>query len=104
LHISRNLGGDLVLGNFQVVARLEIHPESSGVLEITRKTQRRVGGDAAALVHDIRDPRHRDPQAMAMLFMLKPSGVMNSSRRISPGCTGFSFFAIKPSWQFAEKF
>jgi len=42
-------------------------------------------------------------KAMAILFMLKPSGVMNSSRRISPGCTGFSFFAIKPSWQFAEK-
>jgi hypothetical protein len=103
LHISRNLGGDLVLGNFQLVARLEIHPESSGVLEITRKAQRRVGGDAAALstTSAIRVTGTR--KAMAVLFMLKPSGVMNSSRRISPGCTGFSFFTIKPSWQFAEK-
>src|SRR5216684_9228357 len=36
-------------------------------------------------------------KAMAILFMLNPSGVMNSSRRISPGCTGFIFFAILSS-------
>src|SRR5215467_13051727 len=33
-------------------------------------------------------------RAMAILFMLSPRGTMNSSRRISPGCTGFSFLAL----------
>jgi len=31
LHVASNLGGNLVLGNFQVVACLEIHPEGRGV-------------------------------------------------------------------------
>ena len=36
-------------------------------------------------------------KSIAILFMLSCRGVINSSRRISPGCTGFSFFAIAPS-------
>lgn len=33
-------------------------------------------------------------EAMAILFMLRHGGIMNSSRRISPGCTGFSFLGM----------
>ncbi len=55
LHVASDLGGNLVLGDFQVVAGLEIHPEYRSVLEIARKAQSRVGGDATPLVHDVRD-------------------------------------------------
>src|SRR5260370_34039210 len=61
-HVALNLGGDLVFGNFQVVPRLQIHPERRTIFEITREAQRRVGSDAAALVDDIADPRPRDAQ------------------------------------------
>src|SRR3990172_4863148 len=36
-------------------------------------------------------------RSSAILFMLSPSGFMNSSRRISPGCTGLSFLAMASS-------
>jgi len=93
LDVARNLRGDLVLGNFQVVTCLEIHPESRTVGEITGKAQGRIGRYASAFVHDIRVTGTR--KAMASWFMLSPRGAMNSSRRISPGCTGFSLFAIR---------
>jgi len=41
LHVPSNLGGNLVPGNFQIVAGLEIHPKGGGVLEIACKAEGR---------------------------------------------------------------
>ncbi len=48
-----------ILGDFEVVAHLEIHPEDRRIFEIPRQPERRVDGDTAPLVHDVRDPCQR---------------------------------------------
>src|SRR6266704_3261229 len=62
LHVALNLRSDFVLGNSQVVARLEIHPERRAVLEIACETRRGIGSDSAPLVDDVGDPGHWDAQ------------------------------------------
>src|ERR1700676_1450459 len=57
-----NLIFNLILGNFQVIARLEIHPERRTIVEVARETQGCVSSNCAFLVDDIGDPRHRDAQ------------------------------------------
>ena len=56
--IAFNLISNLILGNFQVIARLEIHPERRTVVEVARETKGRVSSNCAFLVGDIGDPRH----------------------------------------------
>src|SRR6266566_3937900 len=60
--IAFNLISNLILGNFQVIARLEIHPERRTVVEVARETKGRVSSNCAFLVGYIGDPRHRDAQ------------------------------------------
>jgi hypothetical protein len=95
-HLER-LHVTLVLGHFQIVAGLEIHPECRSVLEVAGEAQCCVRGNPTPLGDNISDPRHQDAQVYRHLFMLRPRGTINSSLRISPGCTGFSFLAISPS-------
>src|SRR5712671_1245851 len=64
-HIAFNLISNLILGNFQVIARLEIHPERRTVIEVARKTQGCISSNCSFLVDDIGDPRHRDAQVQA---------------------------------------
>src|SRR2546422_314992 len=95
LHVALNLRSDFVLGNSQVVARLEIHPERQAVLEIACETQRAVSAvipRRSLTMSAIRVTGTR--KSTAILFMLSPSGSMNSSLRISPGCTGFHLLAM----------
>jgi hypothetical protein len=43
LHVTRNLISKLVLGHFQIVAGLEIHPECRRVLEVAGASSRNQG-------------------------------------------------------------
>src|SRR5580658_2987472 len=61
-HIAFNLISNLILGNFQVIARLEIHPERRTVVEVASETQGCISSNCALFVDDIGDPRHRDAQ------------------------------------------
>jgi len=60
--IAFNLISNLIFGDFQVIARLEIHPERRTIVEVARETQGCVSSNCAFLVDDIGDPRHRDAQ------------------------------------------
>jgi Domain of unknown function (DUF4386) len=60
--IAFNLLCDLIFGDFQVIVRLEIHPEGRTTVEVARETQGCVSSNCAFLVDDIGDPRHRDAQ------------------------------------------
>jgi ParB/RepB/Spo0J family partition protein len=60
--IAFNLISNLICGDFQVIARLEIHPERRTIVEVARETQGCVSSNCAFLVDDIGDPRHRDAQ------------------------------------------
>src|SRR5215469_13927199 len=51
--------GELVLGHFQIVAGLEIHPECRRVLEVAGEAQCGVRGNPTPLVDDIGDSSHR---------------------------------------------
>src|ERR1700686_2207680 len=58
--IAFNLISNFIFGDFQVIARLEIHPERRTIVEGARETQGCVSSNCAFLVDDIGDPRHRD--------------------------------------------
>src|SRR6202166_490178 len=60
--IAFNLISNFIFGDFQVIARLEIHPERRTIVEVARETQGGVSSNCAFLVDDIGDPRHRDAQ------------------------------------------
>jgi hypothetical protein len=60
--IAFNLISNLIFGDFQVISRLEIHPERRTIVEVARETQGCVSSNCAFLVYDIGDPRHRDAQ------------------------------------------
>src|SRR2546427_7532686 len=60
--IAFNLISNLIFGDFQVIARLEIHPERRTIVKVARETQGCVSSNCAFLVDDIGDPRHRDAQ------------------------------------------
>ena len=61
-HIAFNLISHLIFGDFQVIARLEIHPKRRTVVEVARETQGCVSSNCAFLVDDVRDPRYRNAQ------------------------------------------
>ena len=46
----RNLLGEFILGNLEVLAGLQIHPERRSIPEISGRTEGSVGGNAAPLV------------------------------------------------------
>src|SRR5882724_6195958 len=62
LHVALDLSRNFVLGDFQIITGLEVHPESRAVSEITRKAQGRIRSDATPLVDDIGDSRNRYAQ------------------------------------------
>jgi len=47
------LGRQIAVRDLQIVICLEVHPEFRAVPKIQRKPQRRVSGDAAAIVDDL---------------------------------------------------
>jgi len=55
LDVALDLGGELVLRNFQFIAGLKIHPENGAVLEVTSEAQSCFGGYATFLVDDVGD-------------------------------------------------
>src|SRR5271169_2957830 len=50
LNVPLDLPRYFILGNFQFVSCLQVHPESRSIFEISREAERRVRCDAAALV------------------------------------------------------
>jgi hypothetical protein len=46
-NILLDLVGKLILRNFHIVARLEIHPKRGAIVEIARAPQRRARGNSA---------------------------------------------------------
>ncbi len=46
LDVALDFAGNFILGNFQVIARLQIRPKSRAVPEITREAEGRISGDA----------------------------------------------------------
>jgi hypothetical protein len=73
-HIAFNLISNFMLGNFQVIARLEIHPERRTVVEVARETQGCVSSNCAFQValSAIRVTGTR--KSIATLFILSPMG------------------------------
>lgn len=67
LYVALDLARDFILGDFQVIARLQIHPKGWAVSEIACKAERRIGGDSSALVDDIRDARHWNAESQGQL-------------------------------------
>src|SRR5258708_40250863 len=57
-HVAGDLRRNLIVGDFQVVASLQIHPERSSIVEVPCQPKRSVGGDAAPFVHNIRYSGH----------------------------------------------
>src|SRR5580658_10259930 len=80
-HIAFNLISNLILGNFQVIARLEIHPERRTVVEVACETQGCVSSNCAFLVDDIGDPRHSDAQVHSNSVQ---ASILSHSRAQSP--------------------
>ena len=85
LNIAFDFRGDSILSGFQVEAGLEVHPNSRCVLEVPGEALGGVRGDGTTLVDDIGMRVTGTRRSRAILFMLRRSGFMNSSRRISPG-------------------
>src|SRR4029453_5662407 len=52
----------LLLRSAEVVGHLEVHPEVRGGPEEPRQAERSLGGDRAALAHDLRDARRGDAE------------------------------------------
>src|SRR5882724_8402933 len=72
--IAFNLTSNLIFGDFQVIARLEIHPERRTIVEVARETQGCISSNCAFLVDDIGDPRHRDAQVHSTFSNSAKSG------------------------------
>jgi hypothetical protein len=66
LDVARDLGGELVLCNFQLVAGLKIHPEDRAVLEVASEPQSCFGGDTALLDEEFMAPLGLSMNKMAM--------------------------------------
>ena len=60
-HTPRHLGRNLIFRHFQVVSRLQVHPERHCSIEIPRKPQRRIGGNCPPFLHNIPNPVHALP-------------------------------------------
>jgi len=55
LHVALDFGGEFVLGNFQFITGLKVHPEDGAVVEIASEAESCFGGYAAFFVDDIGD-------------------------------------------------
>jgi hypothetical protein len=71
--------------DLQVEEVLQVEPKLGISIEIARQAQCRVGSDATALVENLTDAGRRTRSSIASLLMVRPSGFMKSSCRISPG-------------------
>jgi len=75
----------LAAGYFQFAMLLQVYPALRIGAEIARQAQGRIGSDATTLAHDALTRAGVTPMASASAVLEKPSGTMNSSRRISLG-------------------
>ena len=62
MDVAGDFGREMVFGDLQVVAGLQVHPEGGVVLEVTCQAKGGIGGDAAALVDDIGDASDGDAE------------------------------------------
>ena len=69
-------------------ARLQVHPELLGRTEVSRQTDRGVGGDASLSAHDLVDPPSGAPIDTERSFCVMPYLSMKSCIRNSPGVIG----------------
>src|SRR5258708_2535049 len=72
-------GADLAsvraLRYLQITEKLEIEPEPRFVAEISRETKRRVGGDAALPVQDVRDAAGGNAQIQSQSISAQPARI-----------------------------
>lgn len=64
-----------VLLDLQVIASLQVHPESLRGPEVPGQTQPCVGADAALTVHDLVDPPGRDADLLRQLVLAHAEGI-----------------------------
>ena len=64
-NFTLNYTRDLVLRNFQIVPGLKIQPEAGAGVEVSSESQSSIWGNAAALVDNLGNSRHRDAQIRA---------------------------------------
>jgi hypothetical protein len=84
--LALNLRFELVARDLQVIVLLHAEPELGRCTKVARQPERRLSRDAAPAFNNLRDAIGRGTCSFsASLFMLMPSGLRNSSSRISPG-------------------
>lgn len=78
----------LIAGQPQIIVGLQPHPHLRARAEEPRQPQRSACCDAALLQNNFIDAPGRHVQRLRQRILRQPRGDMNSSRKISPGCTG----------------
>ena len=89
--VAGDFGRELVFGDLEVVAGLEVHPEGGGVLEIASEAQSGVGGDAAALVDDVGDAGNGDAKVESEFVHAQAQGLEEFFAKNLAGVDGFEF-------------
>ena len=74
-----------ILGEVQVVVRLQVEPELRRRAEVLSEAQRRISRDTTLSVHDFVDASRGTPIDTATLFYVMPKPSMKSSMSTSPG-------------------
>lgn len=75
-------------GNDQLVVCLKIHPDLWGSVKIARQTQSHVGSESTFFAGEVVHAWQGIFKILARRCDVSPSGAINSSRKISPGCYG----------------
>ena len=89
-----NGAGELVLRHLEIVRGLKNQPKARAGIEVPSQPQSRIWSNAAALVDDLGNARHRDAEIERQpIHALRASGSMKSARRISPGWMGGRSFS-----------
>ena len=60
------------LGDLQVIARLQIHAELRAVTKVKTQADRRIGRNAAPIMHNLSDSVGRDADGLRELILRKP--------------------------------
>jgi len=84
----------LVLGDFEIIAGLQVHPKGRIVTEITRKAEGGVRGDAAAFVDDVGDASDGDAQSHCDFVHAEPQGGHELFAESLAGMHGLEFLAM----------
>ena len=85
LGFACDLRREHTFGRFEIVARLNVHPERGASLEEFAEPQRGVGRHRLFFARDPLDPGPRHVQRRRDRVGVNLSGTRSSSRRISPG-------------------